>query len=32
MFQNYRRFKQTKAYTVARYKNTYIQFPNPITY
>ena len=32
MFQNYRHFKQTKACTAARYKNTYIQFSNPITY
>ena len=30
--KNYRCFEQTKACTVARYKNTSITFYNPITY
>ena len=31
MFQNYRRFKQTKESTAAKHKNTSIQLSNPIT-
>ena len=32
MFQNNRRFKQPKACTAGRHKNTSTQLSNPITY